>query len=283
MSPSSEVRELYRNAPEGFIAARDSLAKRLREDGRDADADDVKKLRRPTVAAWALDRLADVAPDQVGALLDAGAELARAQRATLSGRDPQKLREATAERRDLVAGLVQTAADALRDAGRSPDPHLEDIRGTLEAASVDEEIGDRLRTGTLERTSRPAAGFGDIAGLQLVSRRDDVQEATTTSKATARRGGASAGPLTDDAERARELEAEIRRLRRDRDATERRSAAAEEARARMAEQVASMQSRLDAARAKLAEAESSASELRLSAKRAAKAFDAAERKRKRSG
>ncbi len=63
MSPSSEVRELYRNAPEGFIAARDSLAKRLREDGRDADADDVKKLRRPTVAAWALDRLADVAPD----------------------------------------------------------------------------------------------------------------------------------------------------------------------------------------------------------------------------
>ena len=281
MSRSAEVRELYRSAPEGFIAARDSLAKRLREDGRDADADEVKKLRRPTVAAWALDRLADVAPDEVGALLDAGAELARAQRATLSGRDPQKLREATAKRRDLVAELSQTAADALRDAGRSPDPHLEDIRGTLEAASVDEEIGDRLRTGTLERTSRPAAGFGDIAGLQLVSRRDDV--ATTTSKTTARRGGASAGPVTDDAERARELEAEIRRLRRDRDATERRSAAAEEARARMAEQVASMQSRLDAARAKLAEAESSASELRMSAKRAAKAFDAAERKRKRSG
>ena len=83
MSRSSEVRELYRSAPEGFIAARDSLAKRLREDGHDADADEVKKLRRPTVAAWALDRLADVAADEVGRLLDAGAELARAQRATL--------------------------------------------------------------------------------------------------------------------------------------------------------------------------------------------------------
>ena len=140
----------------------------------------MKKLRRPTVAAWALDRLADVAPDEVGALLDAGAELARAQRATLSGRDPQKLREATAKRRDLVAELSQTAADALRDAGRSPDTHLEDIRGTLEAASVDEEIGERLRTGTLERTSRPAAGFGDIAGLQLVSRRDDAPEVAAT-------------------------------------------------------------------------------------------------------
>ena len=166
MTPETtpEVRELYRSAPEGFIAARDILAKRLRDDGRDADAAEVKKLRRPTVAAWSLDRLADIAPDGIEALLDAGAELARAQRATLSGRDPKALREATARRRDLVAELSQTAADALRDAGRSPDPHLEDIRGTLEAASVDEEIGERLRTGTIERTSRPSAGFGDIAG-----------------------------------------------------------------------------------------------------------------------
>ena len=275
MSRSSEVRELYRSAPEGFIAARDGLAKRLRDDGRDADAAEVKKLRRPTVAAWALDRLADVAPDTVGALLDAGAELARAQRATLSGRDPQALREATARRRDLVAELSQLAADALRDADRSPDPHLEDIRGTLEAASVDEEIGERLRTGTLERTSRPSAGFGDISGLQLVSRRDDtpgMPEAAPAAETRSARVG--------DAEHARELAAQIRRLRRDREAAERKSAAAEEARARMAEQVASMQSRLDAARAKLRDAESSASELRMIAKRAAKALDAAERKAK---
>ncbi len=273
---TSEVRELYRSAPEGFIAARDSLAKRLRDAGQDADAAEVKKLRRPTVAAWALDRLADVAPDGIGALLDAGAELARAQRATLSGRDPKALHEATARRRDLVAELSQAAADTLRDAGSSPDPHLEDIRGTLEAASVDEEIGERLRAGTIERTSRPSAGFGDVAGLQLVSRGDDAPDATTHS--TARRGARSAA-AQDDAERASELEAEIRRLRRDRDAAKRKSAAADEARVRMAGQVASMTSRLDAARAKLREAESTSSEMQMIAKRAAKALDAAERKR----
>jgi hypothetical protein len=50
----------------------------------------------------------------------------------------------------------------------------------------------------------------------------------------------------------------------------------------MAEQVASMQSRLDAARAKLQDAESSASELRMTAKRAAKALEVAERRRKGS-
>ena len=275
MNSTPEVKELYRGAPEGFIAARDALAARLREDGHDAEGAEVKKLRRPTVAAWALDRLADDEPDAIAALLDAGADLARAQRATLSGRDPQALRDATTRRRDLVAQLSQAAADALVDAGRSADPHLEDIRGTLEAASVDEEVGDRLRDGTLERTSRPAAGFGDVPGLQLVSRQDDAPEPSGTSRgrASSRSAGASAA----------ELEAEVRRLRRDRDAAERKAAAAEETRTRMAEQVASMQSRLDAARAKLQDAESSASELRMDAKRAAKALDAAERRKKGRG
>jgi hypothetical protein len=276
---SPEVRELYRSAPEGFIAARDRLVEHLRDDGRDQEAAEVKKLRRPTVAAWALDRLADVEPDAIAALLEAGAELARAQRATLSGRDPQALRDATTKRRDLIAQLSQAAAAALRDAGRSADPHLEDIRGTLEAASVDDEIGEPLRTGTLERTSRPSAGFGDMPGLQLVSSRDDAPEVSGTS-----RGAASTRSVgLDDAGRERDLEAEVRRLRRDRDAAERKAAAAEETRARMAEQVASMQSRLDVARAKLKDAESSASELRMSAKRANKALEVAERRRKGSG
>jgi hypothetical protein len=267
-----EVRELYQSAPEGFIAARDALAKRLRDEGRDGDAAEVKKLRRPTVAAWALDRLADEASEQIGELLDAGADLARAQRATLSGRDPQTLRDATTKRRELVARLSQTAAGVLRDAGRASEPHLEDIRGTLEAASVDEDVAERLRTGTLDRTVQPSAGFGDLAGLQLVSRRDDEPEEADRSPARSRSRAA------DDEDRKRELEAEVRRLRRDRDAAERKAAAAEDARSRMAEQVASMQTRLDAARAKLSDAESSATELRMNAKRAAKAFETADRK-----
>lgn len=271
-----EVRELYQSAPEGFIAARDAVVKRLRDEGRDANAAAVKKLRRPTVAAWALDRLADEAPDAIGELLDAGADLVRAQRATLSGRDPQALRDATARRRELVARLSQTAAGVLRDAGRSPDPHLQDIRGTLEAASVDEDVADLLRAGTLDRTIQPSAGFGDLTGLQLVSRRDDEPEEAEPERPTAR----SLSQVADDEDRMHELEAEVRRLRRERDAAERKAAAAEDARSRLAEQVTSMQSRLDAARAKLRDAESSASELRMNAKRTAKAFDAAERKQR---
>ena len=248
-----EVRELYRNDPEGFIAARDALVKRLRDEGRDEDAAEVKKLRRPTVAAWALDRLAYEAADEVDELLAAGADLARAQRATLSGRDPQ----------------------ALRDAGRSADAHLEDIRGTLEAASLDEDVAQRLRNGMLDRTVQPSAGFGDLSGLQLVSRNDDPPEAEP-ERATSSRSRTSE-------ERGRELEAELRRLRRACDEAERKASAAESARSRLAEQVGSMQTRLVSVREKLQNAESLATELRMNAKRAAKAFDAAERKRKGRG
>ena len=272
-----ELRVLYRIPPEGFIAARDALVKRLRDEGRDEDAADAKKRRRPTVAAWALDRLSDEASDAIAELLEAGADVARAQRATLSGRDPRALHDATTRRREVIAHLSQTAAGLLRDAGGSPDPHIEDIRGTLEAASVDEEVAERLRSGTLERTIQPAVGFGDVAGLQLVSRRDDGPDESEQPARSRRR------VADDDEDRNRELEAEVRRRRRDRDAAERKAAAAEDARSRQAEQVASMRTRLDAANAKLSDAESSATELRMKAKRAAKALEAAERVRRERG
>jgi hypothetical protein len=165
------------------------------------------------------------------------------------------------------------AADVLRDADRAPDAHMEDIRGTLEAASVDEAVAERLRAGTLDRTVQPSAGFGELTGLQLVSRRDDEPEEDEPKRV-------SASTRQDvDEDRALHADAEVRRLRRERDAAERKAAAAEDARTRLAEQVASMQTRLDAARGKLRDAESSATEQRMNAKRAAKAFEAAERKR----
>ena len=61
---------------------------------------------------------------------------------------------------------TKRAATILREAERSPDAHLEDLQGMLEAASVEPEAGERLRTGTIERTVRPSSGFGP--GLAVV-------------------------------------------------------------------------------------------------------------------
>ena len=81
-----EASELYRGAPESFIAARDAQVERLRADGHGDDAAAVKALRKPTVVAWALNQLAVRDPDGMRALLEAGGEVRAAQQAALSSK-----------------------------------------------------------------------------------------------------------------------------------------------------------------------------------------------------
>ena len=45
--------DLYALPPGDFTRARDERAKALRKEGRREEADAVKALRKPTVAAWA--------------------------------------------------------------------------------------------------------------------------------------------------------------------------------------------------------------------------------------
>ena len=47
-----EADELYALPLEEFTAARDRLAKKLREDGDKAAADGVKALKKPSVPSW---------------------------------------------------------------------------------------------------------------------------------------------------------------------------------------------------------------------------------------
>ena len=50
--------ELFDLPPTEFIAARDALAKQLKADGDAGAAAEVKALRRPSVAAWAVNQVA---------------------------------------------------------------------------------------------------------------------------------------------------------------------------------------------------------------------------------
>src|SRR5215208_532649 len=81
------MRELYALPPGDFTSARDARVKELRADGdRDAAAA-VKALRRPTVAAWALNQLARSRAKDVERLLEAGERLRSAQEELLGGGD----------------------------------------------------------------------------------------------------------------------------------------------------------------------------------------------------
>ncbi len=57
----------------------------------------------------------------------------------------------------------------MADEGRRADQLRDAVASTLEAASVDEALGERLRDGTLEREATPAAGLGDMGGLSVLS------------------------------------------------------------------------------------------------------------------
>src|SRR5215210_3612206 len=78
-----EADELYGLPDDEFTSARDALAKRLRAEKRREDADAVKALRRPSVAAGAINRaVREHGADEV---LAAGEALRAAHEALLSG------------------------------------------------------------------------------------------------------------------------------------------------------------------------------------------------------
>lgn len=156
---SDEIDRLYGLALEDFCPERDALAKRLRGDGDREGAAAVKRLHKPTQAAWLVNQLARAEPALVAGLLRAGAALREAQARVLAGEGAQMLHEAAVAERRAVDALV-AAAQGFLPAGRLPSPIvLGGVRDTLHAAARDDETRERVRTGRLERETA-AAGWG---------------------------------------------------------------------------------------------------------------------------
>src|SRR6266540_641998 len=280
---NAEIGRLYELPPEGFVAARDELGRRLRESGDRAAAERVRGLRRPTVAAWAVNQASRRHPELVAKLVEAGDGLRQAQRRALSGlRDPG-LRAAAAERRKLLDRLLGAAVEVLVEAGRPPDPHRDAIAASFEAASVDAQAAAAVRHGTLARELAAPAGFGDVSGLELLQRAPPA-----ASKAPSEPAKPSArGRPRADAARRRELQAARRRvddLRRqaretaraaaaDREAAERaerEADTAEETSARLADEARTARRAADEARRAADEARAEAEEAKDRARRIAR-------------
>ena len=167
------IGDLYTQPPEGFTASRNELGDALRAEGRREDEKRVRALRRPSVMAWAINVAARSHRELVEELLEAGRALRAEQQRALSGPSAEGLREAAEHRRQIVLRLRDAAAEVLRSAGRDPRGSLDELAGTFEAASVDQEAGEMLLAARLERTLIPPAGLGDVSGLRLVTKKGD--------------------------------------------------------------------------------------------------------------
>jgi hypothetical protein len=156
--------ELYGLPPAEFTRARDSRAKELRADGDREAANAVKTLRRPTVAAWALNQLSRRRGDDLGDLLAAGEELRAAQEGLLGGGDRAAFQDAAARERELVAKLSRDAAAMAGEAGERGSGLQEKIAETLHAAALDEDTAEELRAGRLVKEREAIGGFGAAGG-----------------------------------------------------------------------------------------------------------------------
>ncbi len=242
---------LYATVPEDFIAERNELAARLKDGGDPEGARLVKALRRPTVAAWAVDALAREHARDLEALIRAGEDLASAQRQAAAGEGAERLREATEARRALTDGLVRAAAEAL-DGAAMPAPRatLDKVANTLMAIAFDSAAAERMRAGELDKELPAPAGFGD----------ERLDAALLASVTELPRADASVTPQQQRKERERErriaklsseadaLEGEATRLERTAKDAEAKAGSARKA-------AATARRRADAARRKAEKAE----------------------------
>ncbi len=156
--------ELFALDPKDFVRERDALAKQLRAGGDRDEAARVKALRRPTVAAWAINQVARDKPDAVGALLDAAAK-------ARGGRD---MRRALADRRDAIAHVMRAVRDVLAGSGRDRDAHDRDVEELLNGAVANDATAELLRDGELTGAEVAAPGDDDLLASLTASVPDDA-------------------------------------------------------------------------------------------------------------
>ncbi|MBY3989716.1 hypothetical protein HQO84_25885 [Rhodococcus fascians] len=157
------VDDLYSLAPADFVSHRSAYVTRFKKAGDKSGATRIGGLRKPTVVAWLVNKLARQDESAVAELFDLGAELERAQQRG----DGHRLRELSTARSASIRALTDRAVALGRERGVTVgDNAAREVSNTLNAAMADPEIRDRVRAGRTV-VAETYSGFGP-ALLSLV-------------------------------------------------------------------------------------------------------------------
>ena len=175
-----DVDELFKLPLGEFIAARDALAKRLKQNGRPDDAALVKALAKPPVSAWAVNQLYWNHRAAFEELLAAGQRFHKAQTSGAAAK-VANMRGSLEARRAALAELSDLASSVLSDAGHSPSPDtIRRITTTLEAISAYASLSDGPTLGRLSQDVDPP-GFESLSAFVPGA----LKGAAVSSKSTA--------------------------------------------------------------------------------------------------
>jgi hypothetical protein len=189
--------QLYGLPLDRFIAERSALVKALRADGQREQAAEVGALRKPSVAAWAVNQLVRTQRRAVDALFAAGDALRDVQAEVMAGRqDAQSLRDAAAEERAAVDVLIEAARGLLTSEGDGLSSTVVDrVADTLHAAALDDEARAEVDEGRLERELRHV-GLGAGAFAAAASPAKPARHKATPSSRGSRATKATANAET---------------------------------------------------------------------------------------
>ncbi|MET0697216.1 MAG: hypothetical protein ABWZ58_07290 [Acidimicrobiia bacterium] len=200
----AEVADLYILPLAQFTPARDGLAERLKAEGDSDQAKRVARLRKPSIAAWALNRAARSHPELVSKLVDSHKMLRHAG-------SRQAVEEASVTRRQAVAALTDAAMTEL-DKGSLQT--RDRVNRTLLAVATDAKGETDLAAGTLVRELEPSGGgWGEIE-LPPLPEPDPAEEDARVAEQARERAGALEIEATDaesQVETAKQALAEARR------------------------------------------------------------------------
>jgi hypothetical protein len=166
---AARQRELYTLPLDQFTRARDALAKEVASKGRAKEAQAIRKLKRPVVGAWVVNRIAQQHPERIEAFLASARALEKAHRRAMSGLSAEHLKVANRAFQQALDALLKEATASLAATGRPATGDLiRQIEESLRAAALGtEEERSTLVQGMLTRPLQ-SSGFGSFSPLLLV-------------------------------------------------------------------------------------------------------------------
>jgi hypothetical protein len=159
-----EIDGLFRLPLAEFTSARNTLATRLKKEGRPNDADRVKLLAKPPISAWTVNQLYWNHRKAFDQLMATGKRLRPAQKLRVAGK-VAGMRDSLDARREALVQLSELATELLQEAGSNASPDtLCRVTTTLEAMSAAALLPDDPRRGRLTQDLDPPS-FNSLASL----------------------------------------------------------------------------------------------------------------------
>jgi hypothetical protein len=225
---ADQLDELYEVKPEEFTALRTELSAAAKKRGDADTARQISAARKPTTAAWVVNRVALRDRDIGKRLVELGERLREAH----TQMDGERIRALSAQQRRLVDDVARAAFEEAELA--DPSGALrDDVTGTLQAAIADPDVASRL--GRLTKAER-WSGFGEFGSSAMVftathtSPRAPEKPAEEPQRETARAALIAAERAKADADAAlTELQSDLATARLRRDDARRRLQDAEDA------------------------------------------------------